>query len=51
MYTPQVKTKALLITFKEEKEEDIQRLKKIQLELHADFIKVVKASRGSKLMR
>ena len=35
--------------FVEEKEEDIKRLKNIQLELHADFIKVVENSRGSKL--
>ena len=33
----------------EEKTEDIERLKKIQLELHSDFIKVVEDSRGSKL--
>ena len=33
----------------EEKEEDVKRLKSIQLELHADFIKVVETSRGSKL--
>ena len=29
--------------------EDIKRLKSIQLELHADFIKVVENSRGSKI--
>ena len=33
----------------EEKEEDIQRIKKLQLELHSDFINLVKKSRGSKL--
>ena len=33
----------------DEKEEDVKRLKSIQLELHADFIKVVETSRGSKL--
>ena len=44
------KNKSTLDPFKEEKEEDIQRLKKIQLELHSDFISVVKASRGSKLI-
>ena len=44
------KNKSTLDPFKEEKEEDIQRLKKIQLELHSDFINVVKASRGSKLV-
>jgi len=43
------KNKSTLDPFKEEKEEDIQRLKKIQLELHSDFINVVKSSRGSKL--
>ena len=31
------------------KEEDVKRLKSIQLELHADFIKVVEVSRGSKI--
>ncbi len=44
------KNKSTLDPFKEEKEEDIERLKKIQLELHSDFINVVKASRGSKLI-
>ena len=43
------KNKSTLDPFKEEKEEDIKRLKTIQLELHEDFIKVVKNSRGSKL--
>ena len=33
----------------DEKEEDIKRLKSIQLELHEDFINVVEESRGSKL--
>ena len=33
----------------DEKEEDIKRLKDIQLELHADFIQVVETSRGKKL--
>ena len=33
----------------EEKEEDIQRLKNIQLDLHQDFINVVEKSRGAKL--
>jgi len=42
--------KSSLDPFQEEKEEDIQRLKKIQLELHSDFIDVVKASRASKLI-
>ena len=35
--------------FLEEKEEDIDRLKKIQLELHQEFINVVEESRGSSL--
>ena len=43
------KNKSTLDPFVEEKEEDIKRLKSIQLELHADFIKVVEVSRGSKL--
>ena len=43
------KNKSTLDPFKEEKEEDIKRLKTIQLELHEDFIKVVERSRGSKL--
>ena len=44
------KNKSTLDPFKEEKPEDIDRLKKIQLELHSDFINVVKTSRGSKLV-
>jgi signal peptide peptidase SppA len=43
------KNKSTLDPFVDEKEEDIKRLKDIQLELHADFIKVVVASRGKKL--
>jgi signal peptide peptidase SppA len=43
------KNKSTLDPFVEEKEEDVSRLKSIQLELHADFIKVVETSRGSKL--
>ncbi len=43
------KNKSTLDPFVEEKEEDVKRLKKIQLELHDDFIKVVETSRGSKL--
>ena len=43
------KNKSTLDPFVDEKEEDVKRLKSIQLELHADFIKVVKTSRGSKL--
>ena len=43
------KNKSTLDPFKEEKEEDIERIKKLQLELHSDFIEVVKKSRGLKL--
>ena len=43
------KNKSTLDPFKEEKQEDIERIKKLQLELHSDFIEVVKKSRGSKL--
>ncbi len=44
------KNKSTLDPFKEEKKEDIERIKKLQLELHSDFIEVVKKSRGSKLV-
>jgi len=43
------KNKSTLDPFVEEKEEDVKRLKSIQLELHDDFIKVVETSRRSKL--
>ena len=43
------KNKSTLDPFVDEKEDDVKRLKSIQLELHADFIKVVETSRGSKL--
>ena len=43
------KNKSTLDPFVEEKQEDIDRLKKIQLELHSDFIKVVEESRSAKL--
>ena len=43
------KNKSTLDPFTEEKEEDIQRLKNIQLDLHQDFINVVEKSRGAKL--
>ena len=43
------KNKSTLDPFLEEKEEDINRLKKNQLELHQEFIDVVEESRGSKL--
>ena len=45
------KNKSTLDPFVDEKKEDIERLKKIQLDLHADFIKVVEESRSSKLKR
>ena len=35
----------------DEKKEDIDRLKSIQLDLHKDFINVVETSRGSKLKK
>tara|TARA_B100001173_G_scaffold23687_1_gene18781 strand:+ start:40 stop:846 length:807 start_codon:yes stop_codon:yes gene_type:complete len=43
------KNKSTLDPFLDEKKEDIERLKNIQLELHKDFIKVVEESRKSKL--
>ena len=43
------KNKSTLDPFVEEKEDDVKRLKSIQLELHDDFIQVVETSRGSKL--
>jgi len=43
------KNKSTLDPFLDEKSEDIERLKTIQLELHKDFIKVVEESRGPKL--
>jgi len=43
------KNKSSLDPFQEEKLEDIERLKNIQLDLHRDFIKVVEESRGVKL--
>ena len=39
------KNKSTLDPFVEEKEEDVKRIKNLQLDLHADFIKVVKESR------
>ena len=45
------KNKSTLDPFVEEKEEDIKRLKDIQLELHSDFIKVVEESRKLKLKK
>ena len=43
------KNKSTLDPFVEEKPEDIERLKKIQLEIHQDFIEVVRESRKNKL--
>jgi signal peptide peptidase SppA len=45
------KNKSSLDPFQEEKKEDIERLKNIQLDLHKDFIQVVEESRGSKLKK
>ena len=45
------KNKSTLDPFVEEKKEDIERLKKIQLDLHSDFIKVVEDSRSTKLKK
>ena len=45
------KNKSTLDPFVEEKKEDIERLKKIQLDLHSDFIKVVEESRSTKLKK
>tara|TARA_B100000963_G_scaffold360544_1_gene391819 strand:+ start:1717 stop:2526 length:810 start_codon:yes stop_codon:yes gene_type:complete len=45
------KNKSSLDPFLDEKKEDIERLKNIQLDLHKDFIEVVEKSRGSKLKK
>jgi len=45
------KNKSTLDPFMEEKSEDIERLKNIQLDLHKDFIEVVENSRGTKLKK
>ena len=45
------KNKSTLDPFLEEKNEDIERLKNIQLDLHKDFIDVVEKSRGLKLKK
>ena len=45
------KNKSTLDPFLDEKKEDIERLKNIQLELHQDFIDVVEESRGAKLKK
>ena len=43
------KSKSFLDPFKEEKNEDIERLKKIQEQIHDNFISYVKSRRGNKL--
>jgi len=45
------KNKSTLDPFLDEKKDDIERLKKIQLDLHKDFIDVVEKSRSSKLKK
>jgi signal peptide peptidase SppA len=45
------KNKSTLDPFLEEKKEDIERLKNIQLDLHKEFINVVEKSRSSKLKK
>ena len=45
------KNKSTLDPFLDEKKEDIERLKNIQLDLHKDFIEVVEKSRGTKLKK
>ena len=45
------KNKSTLDPFLDEKKDDIERLKNIQLDLHEDFIDVVEESRGSKLIK
>tara|TARA_Y100001970_G_scaffold272427_1_gene369130 strand:- start:2 stop:811 length:810 start_codon:yes stop_codon:yes gene_type:complete len=45
------KNKSTLDPFQEEKKEDIERLKNIQLDLHKDFIDVVENSRSKKLKK
>lgn len=45
------KNKSTLDPFLDEKKEDIERLKSIQLELHQEFINVVEESRNKKLKK
>ena len=45
------KNKSTLDPFMDEKHDDIERLKNIQLDLHKDFIEVVEKSRSSKLKK
>ena len=44
------KSRSFLDPFKEEKKEDIDRLKSIQEQIHENFIEYVKSRRGSKLL-
>ena len=44
------KSKSFLDPFREEKKEDIDRLKSIQEQIHENFIEYVKSRRGSKLL-
>ena len=44
------KSKSFLDPFKEEKKEDIDRLKSIQEQIHENFIEYIKSRRGSKLL-
>ena len=48
---PAGRNTSTLDPFVEEKKEDVERLKKIQLELHSDFIKVVEDSRSNKIKK
>ncbi|MBZ0164713.1 MAG: S49 family peptidase [Notoacmeibacter sp.] len=43
------KNKAILDPFQPEKKEDVERLKKLQLEMHETFIEMVKERRGDRL--
>ena len=45
------KNQSTLDPFLEEKKDDIERLKTIQLDIHKDFINVVEKSRGTKLKK
>ena len=45
------KNKSTLDPFLDEKKDDIERLKTIQLDIHKDFINVVEKSRGTKLKK
>ena len=45
------KNKSTLDPFLDEKKDDIERLKTIQLDIHKDFINVVERSRGTKLKK